>query len=54
MTMIVGKVIDNMARRNCIPIDSVKSRDDYSDFVHNLRIGACIESDKTNPTYLVG
>ena len=42
--------VDNMTRGNYIPIDSVKSSDDYSSLV----TGACIDSDKTNPTHLVG
>ena len=50
MKLNVGKVVDNIARGSCIPIDSVKSRDDYSDFVHNIGIGTCVESDNTNPT----
>ena len=42
-----------MTRWSCIPIDSVKSSDDYSSFIHNIKAGAYIDSDKTNPTYLV-
>ena len=41
MTMIVGKMIDNMAWRHCILIDSVKSRDNYFDY--NNEIGACAD-----------
>jgi len=52
--MIVGKVADNMARGHCIPIDSVKSRDDYSNSVHEIEIWVYVDSDKTNMTYLVG
>ena len=51
--MIVRKVVHNLARERCIPIDSVKSRDDYLNFVHTLEIGAYIDSDKTNPAYLL-
>ena len=43
-----------MTQESCIPIDSMKIRDDYSDFVHNIGIEACVESDKTNPAHLVG
>jgi len=39
--MIVEKVVDNMAWGHCIPIDSVKSRDDYFDY--NNVIGACAD-----------
>jgi len=47
-------VVNNMTRGNCIPIDSVKSSDNCSTFVHNIGTGACIESDKTNMAYLIG
>jgi len=47
-------VVDNMTQGSCIPIDSVKSSDDYSSLVHNIGTGAYIGSDKTNSTYLVG
>ena len=50
----VGMVVDNMTQRNCIPIDSVKSNDDYSSLVHSIGTGVCIDSDKTNPTHLIG
>jgi len=36
------------------PIDSVKSRDDYSYFDYKLEIGVYVDADKANPTYLVG
>ena len=51
--MDVGKIFDHMTRGSCIPIDSVKSGDDCSSIVHNIRTGAYIDSDKTNPAYLV-
>jgi len=47
-------VVDNMIKGNCILIDSVKSSDDCSSLVHNIRTGAYINSDKTNLAYLVG
>ena len=47
-------VIDNMTRGNYIPIDSVKGSDDCSSLIHNIGIGAYIDLDKTNLTYLVG
>ena len=53
MKLDVGKVVDNMTRRSCIPIDSVKSIDDYSSLVYSIGIGAYIDSDMTNPTCLV-
>ena len=40
-----------MTRESCIPTDSVKSGDDYSSLVHSIRIGACIDLDKTNPAH---
>ena len=49
--MNVGIVVDNMTRESCISIDSVKSSDDYSSLVHSIGTGACIDSDKTNPTH---
>jgi len=48
MKMMVGKVVDNMAQGYCIPIDSVRSRDDYSNSFHEINVGAYIDSDKTN------
>ena len=51
MNLDVGKVVDNKTRGSCIPIDSMKSSDDYFNFVHSIRIGICVDSDKTNPTY---
>ena len=46
-------VVDKMTQGSCIPIDSVKSSDDYSNLVHSIGIGSCIDSDKTNLTHLV-
>ena len=37
-----------MTRGSCIPIDSMKSSDDYSSLIHSIGTGACIDSDKTN------
>ena len=42
-------VVDNMTQESCIPIDSMKSSDDYSSLFHNIATGAYIDSDKTNP-----
>ena len=44
-------VVDNMTRENFIPIDSVKSNDDYSSLIHSIETGACIDSDKSNSTH---
>ena len=49
-----GKVVDYMTRGSCILTDSVKSCDDYSNLVHNMRVGPYVDSDKTNLSYLVG
>ena len=38
----VGMVDDNMTRESCIPIDSVKSSEDYSILFHNIGIGALL------------
>ena len=54
MKLFVGKVVNSKTRRSCIPTDSVKSGDDYSNLIHNTRIGTYIDSDKTNLAYLVG
>ena len=43
-----------MIQGNYISIDSVKSSVDCYSLIHNIGIGACIDSDKTNPVYLVG
>jgi len=47
-------MVDNMTRESCIPIDSMKSGDNYSNLVHNTGTGDNIDSDKINPTYLIG
>ena len=39
MKLDVGKVVDKITRESCIPIDSVKSGDDYFSLVHNIGIG---------------
>jgi len=44
---IVNGVVDNMTRGRCIPTDSMKSGDNYSN-LHNFGNGDYIESDKTN------
>ena len=54
MKLFVGNVIDCKTQESCIPTDSMKSRDVYPILVHNTRIRAYIDSDKTNLAYLVG
>ena len=39
----VGKVVDNMTQGSSIPIDSVKSSDDYSSLVYSIGTGICID-----------
>jgi len=51
MRLDIGKMVDNMTRGSCIPIDSVKSSDDYSSLIHSIGTGACNDSDKTNLTH---
>ena len=53
MKLNVANVVGNMTQGYCIPIDSLKSGDDCSNFVHNTEIGEYVELDKTNPVYLV-
>ena len=53
MKLFVGKIIDSKTQESCIPIDSMKSHDNYPNLVHNTGIGACIDSDNTNLAYLV-
>ena len=43
-----------MTQWSYIPIDSVKSSDDYFSLIYSIGTGACIDSDKTNPAHLVG
>ena len=50
----VGKVIDHLTQGSCIPTDSVKSGHDCSSLVHSIGAEAYIDSDKTNPIYLIG
>ena len=40
-----------MTQGSCVPIDFVKSSDDYSNRVHSIRTGACIDSNKTNTVH---
>ena len=48
MKLDIGKVVDNMTQGRCIPIDSMKSSDDYSSLVHSIGTEVCIDSDKSN------
>ena len=49
----VGKVVDNMTRGSYIPIDSLKSSDDYSSLVHNIGTGTYIRIRPIWHTWLV-
>ena len=42
MKLDVGKVVDHNTRVSCIPIDSVKSGDDYSSLVHSIGTAAVL------------
>jgi len=53
MKLFVGKIVDSKTQGSCIPTDLVKSSDDCHILVHSTRIGAYIDSDKTNLAYLV-
>jgi len=52
--MNIGKMVDKMTWGSCIPTDSLKSGDNDFSLVHNIRIGAYIDSNKTNLTNFVG
>jgi len=39
MKLDVGKMVDNMTLESCIPVDSIKSSDDYSSLVHSIGLG---------------
>jgi len=55
MKLNIGKIVDNITRGSCIPIDSLKSGDDdYFSLVYSIWSGPLVDSDKTNPAYLVG
>jgi len=47
-------VVDRITQGGYIPTDSVKNEDDDSSLVHNIGTGVYVDSDKTNPSYLVG
>ena len=51
MKLFVGKIVDSKTRGSCIPTDSVKSGDDHSNLIHNIGVGAYVDSDTA---YLVG
>ena len=42
-----------MTQGSCIPIDSVKSGDNYFYLIYNTEIRNNIDSDKTNLAYLI-
>jgi len=47
----VEMVVDNITWGSYIPIDSVKSSDDYSSLIYRIETRAYIDSDKTNPAH---
>jgi len=48
MKLDVGKGVDHMTRRSCIPTDFIKSDNDCSSVIHNIGTGAYIDSNKIN------
>ena len=51
---IVDKVAKNFTRGRWIPIDSVKSWNYFGNYSHKIVGMGCIDSNKSNPVYLVG
>jgi len=55
MKLVVGKVVDHMTQKSCIPTDSMKrGEDDCSSLIHDIMTGTYVDLDKTNPVYLIG
>ena len=52
--LFVAKVVDSKTQESYIPTDSMKSRDDFSNLIHNTGIGAYVDSNKTIPAYFIG
>jgi len=50
----VGKAVNHITQKSCIPTDSVKSGNDYFSLVHSIETGADIESDSPNSAYIIG
>ena len=50
----VGKEVKNLTRERWIPIDSVKSWNYFENYSYKIVSMGCIDSDKSNPVYLVG
>ena len=50
---IVDKVVENLTRGSWIPIGSVKSKNYFKNYSHKIRGMGYIDSDKSNPVYLV-
>ena len=48
------KLVENWTRRRWISIDSVKSWNYFRNYGHKIGSIGCIDSDKSNPVYLVG
>jgi len=51
---IVDKVVENLTRGRWFLIDSVKSWNYFRNYGHKIGGMGCIDSDKSNPVYLVG
>ena len=51
---IVDKEVENLTRGRWIPIDSVKSWNYFGHYGYKIGGMGHIESDKSNPTYLIG
>ena len=51
---IVDKVVKNLTWGMWIPIDFVTSENYFRNYGYNIGGMGCIDSDKSNPVYLVG
>jgi len=51
---IVNKMVENLTRGRCIPIDFVKCGNYFENYGHKIGGMGCIDSDKSNLVYLVG
>ena len=51
---IMDKVVENLTQGRWIPIDFVKSENYFGNDGYKTGGMGCIDSDKSNPVYLVG
>ena len=51
---IVNKVVENQTRESGIPMNSMKSGNQFENYGHKIGSMGHIESDKPNPTYMAG